>query len=146
MTFDEIEYFPSVVIFQAREDSLLGKAITRIELLSPANKPGGSHHKQYLGKREETLKSGIKVVELEKPFPVAAIPSYPDHDESAYPYTILVNVPEPSVSNGRADIYGFRVDDLIPTIKVPLQKRTLLMLILTRYINMHLQRTTFMAC
>jgi hypothetical protein len=124
ITFDEIEYFPSVIIFQAREDSLLGKPITRVELLSPANKPSGSHHKQYLGKREETLKSGINVIELdylhEKPFPVAAVPSYPNHDESAYPYTILVNVPEPSISKGRAEIYGFRVDDPIPTIEVPL--------------------------
>ncbi|MBC7812259.1 MAG: DUF4058 family protein, partial [Burkholderiales bacterium] len=125
----EPEYIPSIVIHQVSSDSdcLFGTPITRIELLSPANKPGGSHHDQYLTKRDETVFSGIKLVELDylhKQRPsVKAVADYTRREKDSYPYTILVNNPLPELSKGRTDVYGFRVDDPIPAIKVPLAEK-----------------------
>ena len=78
---EEEETLTGLVIYQAGEGSVLGRPITRIELLSPANKPPGSHHEQYMVKRLETLKSGLRLVELDylhESHPVIqALPSYP---------------------------------------------------------------------
>jgi hypothetical protein len=58
-TLEEPEYFASIMVYQASDHTLYGTTITRIELLSPANKPGGSHHEQYLTKRDETVLAAL---------------------------------------------------------------------------------------
>ncbi|MAS34613.1 MAG: hypothetical protein CL610_11445 [Anaerolineaceae bacterium] len=100
--------------------------VTRIELLSPGNKPGGSHYPQYIAKRNETLDSGINLVEIdylhESRSPVWGLKSYPDHETGAYAYTILVSNPHPNVSEGETEVYGFYVNDPIPRVRIPLAK------------------------
>lgn len=101
------------------------RAITRIELLSPANKPSGSHYGQYLEKRNETLFSGLCLVEIdllhERPPIIPLLPDYSRQESNAFPYYILVTDPRPSIKSGKTDIYGVGVLDELPNIAVPLE-------------------------
>jgi len=47
-----------LVIYHRMNDGE-SQPVTRIELLSPANKAGGSHNGQYLIKREASLRAGL---------------------------------------------------------------------------------------
>lgn len=101
--------------------------VTRIELLSPANKLPGSHYRKYRRKRLETLRSSINLVEIDylhaqRPID-ERLPSYPDRDEDSYPYMVLVNNPHPTLEDGRLDMYGFGVMSRMPRIAVPLLGR-----------------------
>jgi len=123
-TFSEPENVTGVVIYRRTEESVFGTPVTRIELLSPANKPPGTYYRQYIAKREETLLGGINLVELDylhqQRSPLASLPSYPKGEAKAYPYVIVVGKPHPTLAEGKLDIYGFRVDDPIPAIAIPL--------------------------
>lgn len=124
VTMTEAEDIGSIVIYRVEDDEIIAKPVTRIELLSPANKPPRSHYPFYIQKRSETLASGVKLVEIdylhELRSPVLALPSYPARQANAYPYSILVSDPTPSIREGETDVYSFRVDDPIPAIPVPL--------------------------
>lgn len=126
-TFADPETVNSVVIRRAQnDDDVLGKPVTRIELLSPANKPPGSHYPQYLTGREETLLGGVNLVELdylhERRSHLNVLPDYPHRETHSYPYTILVSSPYPTLGDGKTEIYGFRVDDPLPVIRIPLDE------------------------
>lgn len=118
VTFD---YYDSVVIYFDEEGQLI--PVTRLELLSPANKPPNANYPHYMANRNETLYRGVRLVELDflhtqRPL-LSSLAHYP-HDAGAYPYTILVSDPYPTLDAGRLDVYGFGVDTPIPTIQVPL--------------------------
>jgi Protein of unknown function (DUF4058) len=120
----EEETSAALIIYQVDESKLGGKAVTRIELLSPANKPGGSHFSLYKDKRLDTLKSGINLVELDylhesRPI-LPKLKSYPDGEQGAFPYYVMVSRPSPTYVQGIADIYGFGVEDPLPKILLPL--------------------------
>lgn len=123
-TLSEPKNVIGVVIYRQGEPGSLGTPVTRIELLSPGNKPPGSHYRQYLAKRDETLQSGINLVELDylhqQRSPIGIVPDYTRREARSYPYVILVNTPYPTLAEGKTAIYGFRVDDFIPSISVPL--------------------------
>jgi len=113
-----------VVIYQIGEAEGFGRPITRIELLSPANKPGGSHHRQYSEKRLQALKSGLRMVEIdylhESPSIHRVLPSYRNGDADAYPYTILVTDPRPNLDKGNTFVYGAAIDKSLPIVEIPL--------------------------
>ncbi len=113
----------AVVIYRA-EPARDEIPVTRIELLSPGNKPVGAHYPQYITKRNETLDSSINLVEIdylhETRSPVWGLPSYPDHETGSFPYSIIVSNPHPSVREGRTEVYGIGIDESIPHIRVPL--------------------------
>jgi hypothetical protein len=121
---EEDEYVGSLVIYRLEDAGGEGTPVTRIELLSPANKPPGSHYKTYLSKRTQTLHNGINLVEIdylhERQSVLPVIPSYPDQHENAYPYNIIVTDLRPNFYEGRTLVYGFGVLDAIPAVKVPL--------------------------
>ena len=123
-TFPDEDELMSIVIYQAGEGSPLGRPITRIELLSPANKPNGSHYGQYTLKRMQTLKSGLRLVEIDylhqSPPIIPNLADYSKGQDGAYPYTILVSDPRPTLEKGHTAIYGFFVKDPLPIIKIPL--------------------------
>lgn len=123
-TLTDEDYLTGLVIYQAGEGSPPGRPVTRIELLSPANKPGGSYYGPYVVKRQETLQSGLRLVELdylhEMPPITRAIASYRDGEEDAYPYNILVSDPRPTLDKGPTYHYGFGVDQVMPVITIPL--------------------------
>lgn len=121
---EDFDPLTAVVIYQQTPENPLGQPITRLEMLSPANKPHGSHFPRYRQRREETLQSGLCLVEVdylhETPPVIANMPSYRDGDSNAYPYAIIVSDPHPTFSEGEAYIYGFGVLDPIPTVSIPL--------------------------
>ena len=124
-TITEPENVSGIVIYKALPDSTgLGEPITRIELLSPANKPPGSHYRQYLAKRDETLYAGINLVEIdylhERRSPIGIIPDYASHALNAHPYMVVISQPYPTLEEGTAKIHGFNVDEKIPTVHIPL--------------------------
>lgn len=122
---DEEENFNAVVVYFLESGEMPGRPVTRIEILSPANKPGGSHHVTYLARRRETLASGLRLVEIdwlhETPPVVRAIPSYPERASGTYPYWLIISDPRPSVAAGQMAIYGTAVHQPLPTIDVPLE-------------------------
>ena len=54
----------SVIIYRA-ESPANAIPVTRIELLSMGNKPGGAHYPQYTAKCNETLDSSINLIEID---------------------------------------------------------------------------------
>jgi hypothetical protein len=109
------EYYRALVI----RDGESNQVITRIELLSPTNKPPGEGAAQYIAKRGSALTHGTALLEIdllhESRSPNPVVPPYPDHP-LAYPYSISISNPR----QGRAQVYGFRVDDPIPVLPIPL--------------------------
>lgn len=123
-TIDDDEDIGAVVIYHLEANEFPGKPVTRIELLSPANKPPGSHYKAYMQKRGETLYAGIRLIEIDylhERHPILAqIQSYVTRRVAAFPYHIIVNDPRPSVDDGLTDVFSFGIFDLPPTIAIPL--------------------------
>ena len=118
------DYLPGIAIYQAGEGDLLGKPVTRVELLSPANKPGGTHHSHYLAKRTETFESTLRLVEIdylhETPPLLNGLLSYVLHEEGAPPYWVLVSDPRPTLNKGLTYTYEIGVDMSLPIITIPL--------------------------
>jgi hypothetical protein len=115
---DEL-YFTSIVIREQQS----GDLVTRIELLSPANKPGYAAYFAYRQKRLETMSTGIPLVEIDflhETLPV--IESVPQYliDANAFPYNAYVNDPRPSVKAGRLRVYGAQVGSKLPIVTIPL--------------------------
>lgn len=104
----EPEYLSAIMIVDVKGDKRAGVPVTRIELLSPANKPRGSHASQYRDNRNRMVESGIHMVEIdylyESRFP-AHIPSYPDRQEGATAYTIAVYVVASKVDESMVHLY-----------------------------------------
>jgi hypothetical protein len=145
--FDDEEYLMGLVVYRFETGELPGISVTRIELLSPANKPGGSHYAQYLRNRRETLQSGLRLVELDflhetRPV-IARIPSYPDGAPDAYPYSIIVSDPRPTLDEGKTDVYGFSPDQPIPVIDVPLDGQDTVRVDFGRVYNKMFERRAF---
>jgi hypothetical protein len=113
----------AVVIYETATN----EPVTRIELLSPANKFPGSHHRTYRNKRLETLLSGINLVEIDylhaQPPVDQRLPSYLKRDENAFPYMILVTNPHPNPLDGQLAMYGFGVMSRLPRVAIPLLGR-----------------------
>ncbi|MBC8097847.1 MAG: DUF4058 family protein, partial [Armatimonadetes bacterium] len=123
---DDVEEEPrvmSVVVYHFGEDSE-DIPITRFELLSPGNKPGGGHAKTYLRNRRATIEAGLNLVEIdwlhETPPITNRMPSYPARQPDAYPYSILITDPRPLPTSGMTAVYSFRVSDPVPSLWVPL--------------------------
>jgi hypothetical protein len=129
---DEQIYLRAIIIREVNEQGELGKPITWIELLSPTNKPPNTGYRQYREKRNATIQSGIALIEIdylhETRSPIQRPPSYPHHEAGAFPYAIVVTNPRPSLEAGFMQVYGFRVDDPIPTISIPLSSEDALTL------------------
>lgn len=113
----------AVAIRQVTQAQRFGRIVTRIELLSPSNKPDSYHHEAYQINRNEAIRSGIPLVEIDylhqQPPIVPGMPVYP-HEADAYPYYVALTDPRPSIEQGHVYGYGFGVMDAIPQIPVPL--------------------------
>lgn len=87
---DEDIFTPSVVIYK---NEYMGEPITRIELLSPTNKRGGSGYQAYQGSRLMALHSGTSLIELDYLHQsLSSLPEmspYPEHPDS-HPYSLAV--------------------------------------------------------
>jgi hypothetical protein len=115
----------AVIIYEQLGQAKPGRAVARIELLSPTNKPRGSHYQGYAVKRVTALETGIPLIEIdflhESPPLIRQLGQYPD-DEESYPYHILVSDPRPDWGSGEAQDYSFRVNEAIALFSLPLAK------------------------
>jgi hypothetical protein len=122
MDVDPERLLNAVVIYRVDEGSIMGKPVTRIELLSPANKPPAEGYKQYREKRNSTLNSGMPLVEIDylhQTPPVAKnLEPYPQAGSRAY--VLIVNDPRPSIYQGLSHLSLFDVDAPICCVDIPL--------------------------
>ncbi len=113
----------AAVIHELLPQGKLGRVVTRIELLSPSNKPGGSHYETYAVKRVEALQGDVPLIEIdylhESSPVISQLPAYPHHPLS-YPYAILISDPRPDWGTGKVRVYGFSVTEPIKVFPVPL--------------------------
>jgi hypothetical protein len=113
-----------IMIYQQKAGKLPGKPITRIELLSPTNKPPHADHRAYAAKRQQTLQSGISLVEIDylhqSPPASPLVRDYSGGQLESFPYNITVDIPQPTPADGRVEHYGVAVDAPLPIINVPL--------------------------
>lgn len=119
---DEDLYYAAVVIYRLEGSGTRGRAVTRIELLSPTNKEGDGAI-QYREKRITTLKSGLALVEIdllhETPPVIRGVPRYPTEPGSTA-YRITISDLVPSFASGLAQTYAFPVDSPIPALSLPM--------------------------
>ena len=122
LTLDEaLDPFEELVALVIYHDN---RPVTRIELLSPANKAPGSHHDSYISKRAETLHSGLRLVEIdflhERRPTLTSIPDYSAKEAGALPYHILLMDPRLSRVEGPIKEYSFGLLDPLPVLNLPL--------------------------
>jgi hypothetical protein len=100
------------------------RPVTRIELLSPANKPPGSYYTTYIGKRAEALHGGLCVVEIdflhERRPTLTSIDDYSAGETGALPYHILIMDPRLMREEGPIKEYSFGLLDSVPVLNLPL--------------------------
>jgi hypothetical protein len=123
-TVDEEDTLTGLMIYRMGGINEDERPVTRVELLSPANKPGGSHFDQYLAKRISTLKAGLRLVEIDYLHETRPVtrrqPSYKDYHQGASPYMILIHKPYPTFEAGLTQFYPIAVDEPLPHIAIPL--------------------------
>ncbi|MDZ4766612.1 MAG: DUF4058 family protein [Chloroflexota bacterium] len=114
----------SAVIREVLPQRKLGAVIARFELLSPSNKPNGTHYDAYEAKRIETFESGVPLIEIdylhEQSPLIRRIPRYP-RDPAAFPYMTIVTDPRPEWQQGTILTYEFGVNELIKPFLLPLK-------------------------
>jgi hypothetical protein len=119
LTLEDEAPLSAIIIYEG-----IGVPVTRIELLSPANKVGGSHHRKYIERRIETLSSGMRLVELdylhELPPIVPKHPAYANGEAGATPYLFVITDLRTSFEDGLIQVYGFGVDEPFPPAPIPL--------------------------
>lgn len=120
---DDEDVLSGLIIYRVVQGDLRGKPVTRIELLSPSNKPRHAHHEQYAVKRLQTLHSGLRLVEIDylnQTLPIIPpLAAYPQANAS--PFVIIISDPRPTFEEGTSDIYPFGVDQPLPTLNIPLE-------------------------
>ncbi len=119
---EDLATYRAVGIYQKTAGDARGDAVAWLELLSPANKPGGRHFTAYRDKRTALLQAGLVFVELDylhQQPPTVAVPAYPDQPGSSC-YRILIIDPRPDWLHGEGYVYPIRVDDRLPALSLPL--------------------------
>ena len=120
---DDELYLTGLTIYRLVDTSDL-KPVTRIEILSPTNKPPGDGFIQYFEKRDATLAQEMPLVEIDllhesRPVP-RGVPSYPDRHPDAHPYSVYVNDTRSGLQDGTTWVYGFGVNEPFPIVPIPL--------------------------
>jgi hypothetical protein len=114
----------ALVIYKFKDSVSNSIPVTRIELLSPANKPPSSYYAMYLKKRVASLWAELNLVEIDflhQTQPILPyIPKYPTMPDST-PYYAIVNDPHIRETNGKVEIYQIGVLDPLPKFYVPLE-------------------------
>jgi hypothetical protein len=113
----------------------LEKPITRIELLTPLNKPTCIHAAKYRVQRETCLNNGMHLVEIDYihscPPLLPRIPSYPDRETGAFPYMVL----RTDCGTRLTFIHSTGVLEPVPEIPIPLFALTVIWLDLGEVYN-----------
>ncbi len=94
------------------------QVVTVIEVLSPANKRSGRGYDSYVAKRQDILASQTHLIEIDllrSGTTMGYGRNVPD-----YHYRLLISR---SHARPKAELYGFNLQDRIPTFAVPLQNQ-----------------------
>jgi Protein of unknown function (DUF4058) len=94
------------------------QVVTVIEVLSPANKRAGRGYDSYVAKRQDILASQTHLIEIDL-LRGGTTMSYGGNVPN-YHYRLLVSR---SHARPKAELYGFNVQDRVPTFAVPLQNQ-----------------------
>ncbi len=113
----------AVIIRELLPQGKLGRIVTRIELLSPSNKPFHRHYPAYEARRMEAIDSDVPLIEIdylhESRSVLLQLPIYPSHPD-AHPYSIIVSDPRPNWTEGKISVYAFGVGEPMARFPVPL--------------------------
>lgn len=113
----------AIYALQSAEHGVYGEPIVRIELLSPANMPGGSYDEVYQLNRTKCLLAETVLVEVdylhEYPSPIHALPLYPQAAQ-AEAFNIIVTNPHTK----DVAVYFFGIQTPIPIVPLPLGEDT----------------------
>ncbi len=149
----EVAEYRAIAIYEVRATKERGEPVAWIEILSPANKPGGRHDVEYREKRDKLFDSALVFVEIdflhESPPTFNTIPTYyapkqrPVFDPNAHPYRVIVIDPRPMFTQGKAHLYHFDVEMPIPQIMVPLSADDTVTVDLQSPYNRTLEETLF---
>lgn len=112
-----------------------GAPVGWIELLSPSNKPKNSDWRDYNNKRQQIIENNIVFIEIdylhETPSTIPVLPPYlfrgqvaPDY--APHPYHLLVI--DLRMREAPVRVRGFDVDELIPSMRIPLNADDILTL------------------
>ena len=120
------EEMPAVLIYHhptVSPHSEHGQPVARVELLSPSNKLRQGLRWPYINNRRVALESGLVLVEIDylhqSDSPIRGIPPYPESSAS-FPYSITISDPRLPQDAKSVFVYGFAVNELIPTLTIPL--------------------------
>lgn len=121
-TLPDPEILIGVVIYEISTKDSKDIPIARIELMSPANKIGGSYHKEYSHKRRDTIEGGLQLIEIDyfhayRPV-INHLQSYADKEDDAYPYVVLISDPRPSLQDAETEFYAWDVDAPLPVFPI----------------------------
>ena len=108
------EKHPYLEVRRKTADRRLGDLVSVIELLSPSNKTGGGRS-EYLAKREQLLRDGVNVLEIDLlrgGGPVSMEPPPPGD------YRVALARPE---RRPRVEVWSWFLRDAIPPVPVPLR-------------------------
>jgi hypothetical protein len=113
----------AVMIYELTDNRELGRPVTRIELLSPTNKPPYAGAREYEQSRNGALQSGVCLIEIDylhqQPSMNRILPEYP-RQMGSHPFSITVHDPRPSIYEGKTYTIPFDVDQPIPRFDIPL--------------------------
>jgi hypothetical protein len=109
---------PAGIVYRIEEHEIVGKPVTRIELLSATNKRGGFGIRGYLDNRWLVLSSGTSLIEMDylhqTVSPLPDMPHYPKHKDS-HAYTIAVTDRRPGQNpDDEMLVYIMDVDQSLP--------------------------------
>ncbi len=149
----EVAEYRAIAIYEVRATQERGEPVAWIEILSPANKPGGRHDVEYREKRDKLFDSALVFVEIdflqESPPTFQTIPLYyapkrrPVFDPNAHPYHVIVIDPRPMFTQGKAHLHHFDVEMPIPQITIPLSGDDTVTVALQTPYNRTLEETLF---
>jgi hypothetical protein len=124
--YRDVDYFRAVGIHRLEHLEGHDEPMAWIELLSPSNKPGGGHYRDYQEKREALLETEACVfAEIdylhESPSTILGYPDYTRRDEGSTAFrVIVVDTRGKGIMRGDLYIAAFGVDEPIPAIPIPL--------------------------
>jgi hypothetical protein len=102
-------------------DGLGGEVVTVIEFVSPSNKLAGDGREQYLRKQYECVHANVNLVEIDLVRAGRRVVHYPEERMTPEMRATYLICTFRAVGDKRYEIYPIRLDQKLPTIRIPLR-------------------------
>ncbi len=120
------DYLKAAIVYHFENSQLPGEPVAHIELISPATKRLKRDFGEYVNRRFQALRNGLSFIEIdfvhELPPTFRSLPSYPDLERHAQPYSVIIYNPDPTLEQGNIAVYLIGVDEQIPKATIPLSE------------------------